>query len=88
MAPLWQHTKHLGISALFDHRLTLALGGVPKSDILRADLGLLLQGKSDFDAIGEFWGDAFSTRALGVSMIPSCSTLRQRMGRKPDSTVG
>jgi hypothetical protein len=33
--------------------------GVANSDILRSYLGLLVQGKSDFDAIENFRGDAF-----------------------------
>ena len=32
------------------------VGGVPNSDVLRSYLGLLVQGKSDFDAIGNFRG--------------------------------
>ena len=34
-------------------------GGVANSDIVRSYLGLLVQGKSDFDAIENFRGDAF-----------------------------
>jgi hypothetical protein len=34
-------------------------GGVFNSDILRSYLGLLVQGKSDFDAIENFRADAF-----------------------------
>ena len=41
--------------------------GVPNSDILRSYLGLLVQGKSDFDAIENFRGDAFFKQALGIT---------------------
>ena len=34
-------------------------GGVANSDIVRSYLGLLTQGKSDFDAVENFRGDAF-----------------------------
>ena len=61
-----------------DTALPLA-GGVANSDILRSYLGLLVQGKSDFDAIENFRGDAFFKRALGIKLLPSSPTLRQRM---------
>ncbi len=54
-------------------------GGVANSDVLRSYLGLLLQGKSDFDAIENFRGDAFFKQALGIKLLPSSPTLRQRM---------
>src|SRR5512137_2125745 len=54
-------------------------GGVANSDVLRSYLGLLVQGKSDFDAIENFRGDAFYKQALGIGLLPSSPTLRQRM---------
>ena len=54
-------------------------GGVANSDILRSYLGLLVQGKSDFDAIENFRSDAFFKQALGIKLLPSSPTLRQRM---------
>ena len=54
-------------------------GGVANSDIVRSYLGLLVQGKSDFDAIENFRGDAFFKQALGIGLLPSSPTLRQRM---------
>jgi Transposase DDE domain group 1 len=53
--------------------------GVSNSDILRSYLGLLVQGKSDFDAIENLRGDAFFKQALGIKLLPSSPTLRQRM---------
>lgn len=53
--------------------------GVSSSDILRSYLGLLVQGKSDFDAIENFRGDKFFKQALGIGLLPSSATLRQRM---------
>jgi Transposase DDE domain group 1 len=63
-------------------RLDAALpvkGGVANSDIVRSYLGLLVQGKSDFDAIENFRGDAFYKQALGIALLPSSPTLRQRL---------
>lgn len=53
--------------------------GVATSDLLRSYLGLLAQGKSDFDAIENFRGDPFYKRALGIGLLPSSPTLRQRL---------
>jgi hypothetical protein len=53
--------------------------GIPNSDIIKSYLGLLCLGKSDFDAIEAFRGDAFFTRSLGLRAVPSSPTLRQRM---------
>jgi len=53
--------------------------GVAASDIVRSYLGLLVQGKSDFDAIENLRGDKFFKQALGIGLLPSSPTLRQRM---------
>ena len=53
--------------------------GVASSDIVRSYLGLLVQGKSDFDAIENLRGDRFFKQALGIGLLPSSPTLRQRM---------
>ena len=63
-------------------RLDAALpvrGGMANGDILRSYLGLLVQGKSDFDAIENFCGDAFYKHSLCIGLLPSSPTLRQRM---------
>lgn len=63
-------------------RLDAALpirNGVCNADIVRSYLGLLVQGKSDFDAIEGYRGDTFFKQSLGISLLPSSPTLRQRM---------
>ena len=63
-------------------RLDAALpvrSGVSNSDVLRTYLGLLVQGKSDFDAVEGFRGDAFFKHALSIALLPSSPTLRQRL---------
>ncbi|MEY2838773.1 MAG: hypothetical protein RJB60_1072 [Pseudomonadota bacterium] len=79
LALVGQYMKRIGISARVDHKFPVGVGGIANSDILKSYLGLLVQGKNDFDAIEEFRGDDFFTRALEVGTVPSCSTLRQRM---------
>ena len=44
--------------------------GVRNSDIVRSYLGLLVQGKSDFDAMENFRGDKFSSRRWGSNCCP------------------
>ena len=78
---------HLNRLAPVFKRLDAALpvrNGVANSDILRSYLGLLVQGKSDFDAIENFRGDAFFKQALGIQLLPSSPTLRQRMDTRAD----
>lgn len=53
--------------------------GVATSDIVRSYVGLLVQGKSDFDAIENLRGDPFFKQSLGIALLPSSPTLRQRM---------
>ncbi len=74
-----QYLKRLKIDAALDRKFPVGVGGIPNSDILKSYLGLLVQGKNDFDAIEEFRGDDFFAQALNVRVVPSCSTLRQRL---------
>ena len=56
--------------------------GIATADVLRCYIGLLCQGKSDFEAIRPFWeDDEFFAAALGVQNVPSPETLRQRMDK-------
>ena len=79
VALVGQYIKRLEISNCVDRKFPVGIGGIANSDILKSYLGLLVQGKNDFDAVEEFRGDDFFTRSLGVGIVPSCSTLRQRM---------
>jgi hypothetical protein len=42
-------------------------------------IGLLCLGKPDFDAIEPFREDEFFAQSMGVKLLPSSPTLRQRM---------
>ena len=79
LALVGQYVKRLGVSSRVDRKFPVGVGGIANSDILKSYLGLLVQGKNDFDAVEEFRGDDFFTRSLDVGAVPSCSTLRQRM---------
>ncbi len=68
--------KHLNESKLKEN----AAPHIKNSDVAFAYIGLLCQGKSDFDAIREMEPDPeFYCKALGIDDIPSSETLRQRM---------
>jgi len=67
-----------------DSEMPVRGGGVTTSDVLRSYMGLLVQGKSDFDAIENLRGDAFYKRALGITLLPSSPTLRQRMDARAE----
>lgn len=86
-------TTHAGLLAVGDllrrthlrYRFNASrLEGRPKPDIRNGDvafsyIGLLCQGKNDFDHIEAHRGDDFFERALGVRAVPSSPTLRQRL---------
>lgn len=46
---------------------------------MKSYIGLLCQGKNDFDAIEPFREDDFFPLALGLRSVPSSPTLRQRL---------
>ena len=79
LALVGQYLKRLGINQRIDPKFPISGKGIANSDILKSYLGLLVQGKSDFDAIEAFRSDAFFSRALGIGCAPSSPTLRQRM---------
>lgn len=79
LALIGQYLKRIGLSRLVDAKFPLRAKGVANSDIIASYLGLLVQGKNDFDAIEAFRSDAFFKRSLGLAGVPSSPTLRQRM---------
>jgi hypothetical protein len=74
-----EYVKRLGISNRVDRKFPVGIGGIANSDIVKSYLGLLVQGKNDFDAIEAFRADDFYKRALGIGAVPSSPTMRQRM---------
>lgn len=79
LALVRHHLKTLApVLAQVDAALPVSTG-VDTSDIVRSDLGLLAQGKSDVDAIENLCSDRFFKEALGIGLPPSSPTLRQRL---------
>ena len=88
LALVGHHLKTLApVLAQVDAALPIRTG-VASSDIVRSYLGLLVQGKSDFDAIENLRGDKFFKQALGIGLLPSSPTLRQRMDANAMALAG
>jgi len=79
LALVGHYLKALGPQWAALDRLLPVRGGVSNSDVLRSYLGLLVQGKSDFDAVENYRGDKFFKESLGIGLLPSSPTLRQRL---------
>jgi len=72
--------RHAQIDQVIDPRFPInGSGGIATSSLIKAYVGLLCTGKSDFDAIESLRRDAFFRDALGLASVPSSPTLRQRM---------
>ncbi len=52
--------------------------GIAHIDLVRTYLGLLCQGKNDFEAVEGVRNDPFFQQALGIARLPSSARLRQR----------
>lgn len=59
--------------------------GISNVDVVSSYVGLLCQGKSDYEAVESFRGESFFKAALGLRDVPSEATLRQRFD---DRAVG
>jgi len=53
--------------------------GIGMDDILRSSVGLLTLGQSDYEAVAGRRQDDFFKDALGIKIVPSRETLRQRL---------
>ncbi len=79
--------RHAQIDQVIDPRFPISgQGGIATSSLIKAYVGLLCTGKSDFDAIESLRRDAFFREALGLVVVPSSPTLRQRMDALAESS--
>ncbi len=69
------------VDAVIDPRLPVSQG-MKTSDVVKAMIGLLSLGKSDFEAIEPFRTDRFFKEALGMRKVPSSAWMRQRLDAK------
>lgn len=66
------------LEAVIDPKLPVSQG-MRTSDVVKAMIGLLTLGKSDYEAIEPFRGDRFFKQALSLSKVPGSVWLRQRL---------
>ena len=59
--------------------------GIPHIDLVRTYLGLLCQGKNDFEAVEEVRKDLFFQQALEIGRVPSSARLRQRFDEQAEA---
>lgn len=52
---------------------------IQNGDVIHSYIGILAQGKNDFEYIEAFREDPFFTYALDIQGVPSCATVRQRL---------
>lgn len=52
---------------------------IENGDVVKSYIGLLCQGKNDFDHIEQFRKDKFFAQSLMIKTVPSSPTLRQRL---------
>jgi hypothetical protein len=70
--------RFAGMTRAVDPRFPVR-SGVPTSDVMKSYVGLLCEGKSDFDAIESKRRDPVFPLALKLRQVPSSPTLRQRL---------
>lgn len=62
--------------------------GTPTSDMIKTYLGIMAQGKNDFQAINNIRNDAFFNQALGLShQIPTEASIRTRFEKEADELI-
>lgn len=79
--------KFAKIRQALDPYYPMKAGSIPLSAILQSYVGLLAQGKSDFEAIEDLREDPFYAEALGIAQIPSASSLRLRLDESANSEL-
>lgn len=78
--------KFAGVRKTLDKALPKR-SGLSIGEIVLAYVGLLSQGKSDFDAIENHREDGFFADALGISGVPAASTLRMQMDAQAEKLL-
>jgi hypothetical protein len=76
--------RHSTLPQTLDREVPLR-HGIAHGDILRAYIGMLCLGKSDYEALENFREDPFFAQALGITTVASCATLRQRLDERAEA---
>ena len=75
-----QMAKLAGLDAVAK-AVTIGRPQIPTQDILKTMLGLMVQGKTDFDHVKPLAGNRYFMNAVDVDRIPSAETYRQTFQR-------
>jgi hypothetical protein len=81
LALIGQCCQAAQVEAVIDPKLPVSQA-MKTSDLVKAMVGLLALGKSDFETIEPFRADRFFKEALGIGKVPSSVWLRQRFDAK------
>jgi hypothetical protein len=81
LALIGQCCEAAQVDRVIDPRLPVSQG-MKTSGLVKAMIGLLSLGKSDFEAIEPFRTDRFFKEALRLSKVPSSAWMRQRLDAK------
>ncbi|MDF9392785.1 MULTISPECIES: IS1380 family transposase [Methylococcus] len=81
LALIGQCCQAAQVETVIDPKLPVSQG-MRTSDVVKAMVGLLTLGKSDFEAIEPFRRDSFFKEALGLSKVPGSVWTRQRLDAK------
>jgi hypothetical protein len=70
--------RFCNLAAKLDKAVPVSSIGILSSDVVKAFIGLVCIGKTDYEAITDKKGDSFFKKSLGLKKVPSAETLRQR----------
>lgn len=70
--------RYCSLVAKLDRAAPVNSIGILSSDVVKAFVGLLCIGKTDYEAVTDKKGDLFFKKSLGLKKVPSAETLRQR----------
>lgn len=70
--------RYCNLVAKLDRAAPVSSIGILSSDVVKAFIGLLCIGKTDYEAITDKKADSFFKKSLGLKKVASAETLRQR----------
>lgn len=81
LALISEMARVCGLDTLVDRLGPGKAPQIKEREIFRTLVGLMCQGKTDFDHVREYYGDDFFATSLGLGRVPSAEILRQRFQR-------
>ena len=78
LALIGEMARVSGLDTLVDRMGPGKAPQIKEREIFRTLIGLMCQGKTDFDHVREYYGDDFFATSLGLGRVPSAEIMRQR----------